>query len=222
MSDSSWNLPRESRVFFSKKKFLEVALCFRCFIHSRQKFIGNYVVEDTFNYYYFDNILWVNNRCDFPSEQPDKNLPKRYCRINTPLTSSAWIDALIFPTNNREKNHSDVHGGVISPHTKLFAKEEGPQGKSHFSIENRNVRWHAGRRWGEKSRVMGSQIHMPQIILIFSATKYYKLMTCSFDEFDSNSRRDSIGKPLFSHHPLSKSKPWFFHRIFMKILLRRS
>ena len=35
------------------------------------------------DHYYFDNILWVNQFGNFPSEQPDKDLPKRYCRINT-------------------------------------------------------------------------------------------------------------------------------------------
>ena len=71
-------------------------------------------------WYYSDNILWVIQLADFPSEQSDKNLPKRYCRINnfcrnniTPLTSSAWIDSLIFSMKNREKYHSNVHGEAI-------------------------------------------------------------------------------------------------------------
>ena len=84
----------EAEIFFSKNEFLEVAyweifftndfstwrkdqrsLDWECTVSAR--FSLEFSRVPSWNYY-FENMLWVNQFTDFPSEQPDKDLPQRY------------------------------------------------------------------------------------------------------------------------------------------------
>ena len=65
--------------------------------------------------YYFDNIIWVNQFGDFPSEQLSKNLPKRYCRINrfqpnfTLRNASPWNEEPTLKLGNQRRwNQEDL------------------------------------------------------------------------------------------------------------------
>ena len=86
-SKSIRNPSRERRNFFSKNEFLEVAINFFLRVAAGTLCSGRGG--------YFDNIFWVNQFCDFLSEQPAKTYPKDIVgliMVHYYFTNILWVN----------------------------------------------------------------------------------------------------------------------------------
>ena len=100
---------------------------------------------------YFDNIIWVNQFGDFPSEQSDKDLLKRYCQTNS------WIP--LFYLDGGRGTGSFIHGAVIS----MMRRKTNGQitsrvlGKNWDFLRTSSSAWRLFRK--SQGRAMSRPIH---------------------------------------------------------------